>query len=160
MTVLMTLGEKLEIFRKVQANPDISTYKWTRICAYDKDSNNNDSMTTQDLDLTEGVKIIYSENPSKTFKPFNNLNYARAGQSELYNSSMSKSCSTCGPVDHLIGLTWKNLKHGDIGCSEYRFLLKLTVENSLGVQAYYHDLYVSGKLLSMFSLYRHHVSAD
>ena len=61
MTLEMTLGEKLEIFRKVQANPDISTYKWTRICAYDKDSNNNDSMTTQDLDLTEGVKIIYSE---------------------------------------------------------------------------------------------------
>ena len=55
MTLEMMLGEKLEIFRKVQANPDISTYKWTRICAYDKDSNNNDSMTTQDLDLTEGV---------------------------------------------------------------------------------------------------------
>ena len=139
MTLGKTLGEKLEIFRTVQANPEISTYKWTRICAYDNDS------VTPDLDLTEGVKIIYSENPSKTFKPFNNLNYARAGQSELYNSSMSKSCSTCGPLDHLIGLTWKNLKHGDIGCSEYRSLLKLTVENSLGVQEYYHDLYVSGK---------------
>ena len=48
-------------------------------------------------------------------------------------------------VTHQISLTWLNMSHSDIGCSNYDFLVKLFVKNSVGNETYLFNTSAYGK---------------